>query len=197
MIRFYFISLIILLLSISIVACGGTTEVPASQDQESTVPHNQPTPPELEVPEASILQPINLAGPPAGTPMVWVDGSILVHVLGGEFVMGDGGDNNPVHMVGLSSFWIYRTKVTNRMYSVCVASGRCALPLTDEAVRSLSDPAKHDFPVTDVDWQQAEAYCAFVEGRLPTEAQWEKTARGPDGNIYPWGEAAPDCQPGY
>ena len=185
------IILIAVMLSITVAACGGATEALPSQDQEpAAAPQSQPADPE---PEAPVLQPINLAGPPAGTPMVWVDGSVLVHVPGGEFIMGDGGDDNPIHTVGLSSFWIYRTKVTNRMYSICVAAGKCALPLDEEAVKALSDLAKRDFPVVDVDWQQAEVYCKYVEGHLPTEAQWEKTARGPEGNIYPWGDPAPTC----
>jgi hypothetical protein len=125
--------------------------------------------------------------------MVWVDGSILVHVPGGEFIMGDGGDDNPIHTVALSSFWIYRTKVTNRMYSICIAAGKCTPPQDEAARKALADLAKRDIPVVDVDWQQAEAYCQFAQGHLPTEAQWEKTARGPGGNIYPWGDAAPAC----
>ena len=187
--------LITVVVSITVAACGGVTEAPPSQNQEPAqpvVPQNQPENQEAEVPTPT-LKPINLGGPPAGTPMVWVDGSILVHVPGGDFIMGDGGDDNPVHTVGLSSFWIYRTAVTNRMYSICIAAGECALPLDEEAVRALSDLTKRDFPVVDVDWQQAEAYCQFVEGRLPTEAEWEKTARGPEGNIYPWGDSAPNC----
>ena len=187
------IFLIAAILSITVAACGGRTETPPAQIQEqepAAQAQNQPVNPEQETPT---LQPINLAGPPAGTPMVWVDGSILVHVLGGEFIMGDGGDDNPIHTVGLSSFWVYRTKVTNRMYSICIAVGKCTPPQGEKAVKALSDPARRDFPVVDVDWQQAEAYCKFVEGHLPTEAQWEKTARGPDGNIYPWGDAAPTC----
>ena len=183
----------LIVLSITVAACGGVTEASLTQDPEfaePVVPESQPVNPS---PEPTALQPINLAGPPAGTPMVWVDGSILVHVSGGEFIMGDGGEDNPVHTVGLSSFWIYRTKVTNRMYSICVAWGKCTPPLTDESVKALSVPARRDLPVVDVNWQQAEAYCRFVEGRLPTEAQWEKTARGPEGNIYPWGDSAPAC----
>ena len=193
--RFHFISCMVVFLSIVVAACGGVKDAPPPQDQEPAISQNQenqPAEPEPESPTPT-LQPINLAGPPAGTPMVWVDGSILVHVPGGEFIMGDGGDDNPVHAVGLSSFWIYRTKVTNRMYSVCVAAGRCTPPLGEEAVQALSDPTRRDFPVVNVNWQQADAYCKFVEGHLPTEAQWEKSARGPDGNIYPWGDAAPDC----
>ena len=190
--RFHLFLFVVVALSILVAACGGVTEAQPSLIPEPlvSVPQSQPASP---VPEIPALQPINLAGPPAGTPMVWVDGSILVHVPGGDFIMGDGGDDNPVHTVGLSSFWIYRTKVTNRMYSICMAVGKCASPLDDEAVSALSDPAKRDFPVANVDWQQANAYCEFVEGHLPTEAQWEKTARGPDGNIYPWGDSAPVC----
>ncbi len=189
------ILLILVTLSITVAACGGVNEAGSSQNQEEepAVPQSQPDESEPEETQVPTLQPINLAGPPAGTPMVWVDGSILVHVPGGEFIMGDGGDDNPIHTVGLSSFWIYRTKVTNRMYSICIAAGKCSAPLDEAAVKALSDPTRRDFPVVDLDWQQAEAYCKYVEGHLPTEAQWEKTARGPDGNIYPWGDAAPTC----
>jgi len=187
------IFLIAVVVSIMVAACGGAIEAPPPQDQEPVqpvAPQDQPDEQETEVPT---LQPINLAGPPAGAPMVWVDGSILVHVLGGEFIMGDGGEDNPVHTVGLSSFWIYRTKVTNRMYSICIAAGECDLPQDEDVIKTLSDPTRRDFPVVDVDWQQAETYCRFVEGHLPTEAQWEKTARGPEGNVYPWGDSAPTC----
>jgi formylglycine-generating enzyme required for sulfatase activity len=55
------------------------------------------------------------------------------------------------------------------------------------------DPRHANDPVTGVIWAQADAYCKWVNGRLPTEAEWEKTARGPDGDIYPWGEGAPNC----
>lgn len=185
--------LVAVILSMAGAACGGVTEALPSPTQEpaAAVPsQSQPVEPTLTAPT---LQPINLAGPPAGTPMVWVDGSILVHVPGGEFIMGDGGDDNPIHTIALSSFWIYRTKVTNRMYSICIATGKCLPPQDEPARKALSDPAKRDYPVVNVDWGQAEAYCQFVQGHLPTEAQWEKTARGPEGNIYPWGDAAPTC----
>ena len=51
-----------------------------------------------------------------------------------------------------------------------------------------------DFPVVGVRWDQAENYCHSIGGFLPTEAQWEKTARGPDGNLYPWGNTEPNCE---
>ena len=124
--RIHPVVLIFVALSIMIAACGGVTETPPVQDENQEPAEPQQSQPESPEPEEPVLQPINLGGPPAGTPMVWVDGSILVHVPGGEFIMGDGGDDNPIHTVSLSSFWIYRTKVTNRMYSICIATGKCA-----------------------------------------------------------------------
>jgi hypothetical protein len=125
--------------------------------------------------------------------MVWVDGSVLVFVPGGEFIMGAGGDDNPETIVNLSGFWIYRTKVTNRLYALCIAAGECTPPADPEAAEALTDRFLRDRPVVGVNWAQGQAYCEWVQGRLPTEAQWEKTARGPEGNIYPWGDAAPSC----
>lgn len=175
-----------------LLACGWQTATipsPEAATQVVTAPSVEPV---ASTAESSAL-PIDLSGPPTGTPMIWVDGSILVHVPGSEFIMGGEGTDNPVHKVGLSSFWIYRTKVTNRMYAYCVAAGKCAPPKDPNSLKDFNDAALRDVPVAGVDWEQADIYCKFIEGRLPTEAEWEKTARGPDGNIYPWGDAAPDC----
>ncbi len=137
---------------------------------------------------------VELAGPELGTMMQWVDGSLLVYVPPGEFTMGDGGDDSPIHTVNLSDFWIYRTEVTNAMYLRCMAAGECSNPAVDPALpEDISVPELASKPVVGVNWEQAEAYCRFVDGHLPTEAQWEKTARGPDGNIYPWGNGEPNC----
>ncbi len=106
--------------------------------------------------------------------------------------MGHGGDDNPEHEVTVSDFWMYRAKVTNSQFAYCVAMGKCAPPNTDKN-KGYGDYAKANHPVTGVNYEQAAAYCSFVHGRLPTEAEWEKAARGPDGNIYPWGDAVPTC----
>ena len=147
-----------------------------------------------EAPATPTLVPVVLSGPPMEVGSMWpyVDGSILVAVPGGPFTMGHGGSDNPEHTVTLSDFWIYQTKVTNEQYALCVKAGKCKVPdLTDNI--GYSDVAHFNDPVTGVTWDQASAYCSFVHGALPTEAQWEKTARGPDGLIYPWGNGDPSC----
>ncbi len=131
----------------------------------------------------------------AGTPVVESLGGVpLVYVPAGCFLMGsDDGDpdERPVHRVCLSAFWIGRTEVTNAQYAACVDEGGC-LPLADR--RYASDPAYADHPAVGVTWEQADAYAAWLSAttgesfRLPTEAQWEYAARGPESRLYPWGE---------
>ncbi|MFZ1043198.1 MAG: SUMF1/EgtB/PvdO family nonheme iron enzyme [Anaerolineales bacterium] len=140
----------------------------------------------------STTAPIDLASPPmtVGSSYLYFDGSLLVAVPGGPFIMGGGGSDNRKHTITLSDFWIYSTKVTNRQFAQCVAVGKCTSPdLQDD--QTYSDPNHQNDPVVGVIWAQAAAYCDYAHGQLPTEAQWEKTARGPNGNIYPWGNSAP------
>lgn len=140
------------------------------------------------------LTPIVLSGPPmeVGSTFQYVDGSILVAVPGGPFTMGHGGSDNPEHTVTLSDFWIYKTKVVNQQYALCVNGGKCTLPDKIDDFTYFDATHAND-PVVGVNWSQASDYCSFVHGQLPTEAQWEKTARGPDGSIYPWGNNSPGC----
>jgi formylglycine-generating enzyme required for sulfatase activity len=140
------------------------------------------------------LAPIVLSGPPmqVGSSFQYVDGSTLVAVPGGPFTMGHGGSDNPEHTVTLSDFWIYKAKVVNQEYALCVNAGKCTPPDTIDDF-TFGDATHANDPVVGVTWAQASAYCSFVHGQLPTEAQWEKTARGPDGNLYPWGNNAPIC----
>ena len=139
------------------------------------------------------LVPVQLGGPTAGTVMSWMDGSSLVYVPAGQFNMGASGLDNPSHTVSLSSYWITRTKITNRMYALCVGVGVCAPPSTTGAGIVYSNPTFADHPVVGVTWDQAATYCGWAGGRLPTEAEWEKTARGPGGQTYPWGNEQPSC----
>jgi len=125
-----------------------------------------------------------------GSTYLYFDGALLVAVPGGSFIMGHGGSDNPEHTVTLSDFWIYSTKVTNREFQQCVLVGKCTSPdLQDN--QGYNDPRRQSDPVVGVNWAQSEAYCNYANGHLPTEAQWEKSARGPNGNLYPWGNGAP------
>jgi formylglycine-generating enzyme required for sulfatase activity len=124
----------------------------------------------------------------------------LVRVPAGSFSMGsDSGapDEKPVHCVTGSAFAMDRYEVTNVRYGACVRAGACTSPsLSSSATRAhyFDDPAFADYPVIFVSWAQAKAFCAFANGRLPTEAEWERAAAGSDApRTYPWGESPPDC----
>jgi len=92
---------------------------------------------------------------------------------------------SPQHEVCSEAFWIGSTEVTNSQYAVCVEAGACSPPVDRT---TFDDPAYADYPVIQVKWADAMAYAEWVGGRLPTEAEWEYAARGPDGWQYPWGD---------
>jgi len=123
----------------------------------------------------------------------------MVFVPAGEFSMGSEQgdvDESPVHNVYLDAFYIDMYEVTNAHYRLCVDAGACLQPEKTGSFTRASyyeNPVFDDFPVMYVNWDMAQAYCAWRDARLPSEAQWEKAARGTDGRTYPWGEDI-DCQ---
>jgi len=153
-----------------------------------------PTPTNTEEP---LNQPIALEINP-------IDGAEYVLVPAGEFLMGSEsgkdpyfwGAEGPEHMVFLDEYWIYRTEVTNGMYQACVEEQKCPKPQYLNSV-DVSDyygnPEYDEYPVIHVTFTHAQAYCNWAGGKLPTEAQWEKAARGNEGNMFPWGNDLPDA----
>jgi len=128
-----------------------------------------------------------------------VDSMVMVYVPKGTFSMGsDSGSANeqPVHTVYLDAFWIDRTEVINAMYAKCVQAGICQAPLHNFSFSHstyYSNIEFDQFPVIYVNWSMANTYCAWAGRRLPTEAEWEKAARGTDMRIYPWGNDTPNA----
>lgn len=95
------------------------------------------------------------------------------------------GNEMPRHLVHLSSYWIDRFEVRVADYERCVQVGRCAPRPRSEATQRFDAP---DLPVSRVTWNDAQTYCVFRGARLPTEAEFERAARGVRGRRYPWGE---------
>ncbi len=145
-----------------------------------------------------------------------IDGALMVYVEAGPFTMGSAGDEGasdeqPQHTVTLGAFWIDRTEVTNEQYIRFLNDqgahlGACGG--VDCVETKAENVASHillnnggygvesgfaDHPVIGVTWFGAVAYCAWAGAGLPTEAQWEKAARGTDARTYPWGDADPSC----
>jgi len=132
------------------------------------------------------------------------DGMVQMYVPAGNFIMGwNGGkaDEGPEHKVYLNAFWIDQTEVTVGQYRMCVEAGVCAHPQqgvhhmrnSSEMRRSYYDNEEYfNFPVIFVNWSQAKTYCEWAGRRLPTEAEWEKAARGTDERLYPWGNEEPN-----
>lgn len=110
------------------------------------------------------------------------DNMTMLYVPAGEFTMGYGEglqDQRPSHTVYLDAYWIDKTEVTMGQYALCVGAGKCRRP-------KGAQPSE-DSPVVNGTWDDANSYCAFVGAPLPTEAEWEKAARGTDERMYPWG----------
>lgn len=121
-------------------------------------------------------------------------GVVMRLIPAGEFTMGsdiDSATNNPAHVVNLDAFYMDVFEVTNAQYAACVADGVCERPhydRTDFRPGYYGNPEYDNYPVIYVDWYMANTFCEWRGVRLPTEAEWEKAARGTDGRSYPWGE---------
>jgi len=154
-----------------------------------------------EVPtEAATAEPTIATTPTLGTGSSITreaDGMTMMYVPEGEFSMGNDSTNFereiPAHKLFLDAYWIDQTEVTNAMYATCVEAGGCKPP---KEKKSATYPEYYgnsdfdDYPVVYVSWDSATEYCTWAGGRLPTEAEWEKAARGTDGRNYTWGDTS-------
>jgi formylglycine-generating enzyme required for sulfatase activity len=126
--------------------------------------------------------PAGLAAPAAG------NATDRVLIPAGPFTRGStrgADDERPVRVQTLGAYRIDRTEVTRGMYAKCVAAHKC-VAVTEDLLR------EPDLPMTNVNWHEARAFCSYSGGRLPTENEWEKAARGTDTREFPWGDGA-DC----
>ena len=134
--------------------------------------------------------------PPPRCPESAVMGQ-MIEIPAGEFVMGCddldskkcGAAERTRVTVDVPAFSIDRTEVTQAAYQRCIEAGACTPP-----AGGFEPTAACTHPVVNVSWKQAGQYCAWQNKRLPTEAEWEKAARGTDERMFPWGDDAPTCE---
>ena len=129
--------------------------------------------------------------------------SLWISFDGGTFEMGAAHIEaaTPVHTVTLDAFDMMRSEVTAQHYRECVLEGGCDAPGyppdVDYGLRTYNVLAYRFKPVNFVDWEQAKAFCEWIGGYLPSEAQWEFAARSEGADLmYPWGDQEPDCHRG-
>jgi len=165
---------------------------------------NRPAIPVTGPTTTAVVESTSTPEPPTDTPTITPTplplqvtdshGVTMMLVSGGEFTMGnDNGeaDEAAAHKLFLSDFYIDKYEVTNGFYYACVNDGACKKPIKDASrthAGYYSKPQYNKYPVVYVTWDMANDYCSWRGARLPTEAEWEKAARGPSGNTYPWGD---------
>lgn len=188
----------------TLVTWATFTPIPTPLPTSTPIPTRTPSPtlsptlpPPSPTPTALLPTATPTVGPGWGSVRLrTTDGMEQVYVGSGSFQMGSVDDdllayNNerPPHEVTLPSFWLDRTEVTNDQFRQCVAGGDCEPPTEcDWGEPTYNKAGLGDHPVVCVDWPSAQAYCAWAGGRLPTEAEWEYAARGPQNRLYPWGD---------
>jgi formylglycine-generating enzyme required for sulfatase activity len=161
----------------------------------------------LEAGGCQSAQPAQPAPPPPPPPPTCADGMVLVQ--GASFMMGSvqgqgEADETPAHRVTLDTYCIDRHEVSVAQFRQCAQAGTCGVFMTVNLPGLSPQDAtlfnqycnggrgdRDNHPMNCLDWAQADAYCRWRGGRLPSEAEWELAARGTEQRVYPWGNAAP------
>ena len=168
------------------------TAMKEDNERKASIPTDTPTavPTETATPAPTNTLPPRPIALDRGKAITWnADGSEMAAIPASSFTMGmdhtflfDPDGILPKHRVSLDDYWIDRAEITQAQYALCVADGVCQ-PVERIADEWMGD----DLPILNVRWADAVSYCAWAGKRLPSEAEWEKAARGDDSRLYPWG----------
>lgn len=187
---------ILAVLAIIASACGAGNAQPTAIALPTAFPTNTPA--------VNPVQEVDSGGEAGSERVSDIDGMPQAYIPDGTFRMGamdeDGqSDERPDHNVTLKGFWIDKLEVTNGMFLLCVKAGACEPPQqfnSETHDQYFNTEEFNAFPVVYVTSFQAETYCEWAGRRLPTEAEWERAARGDDFRVYPWGDERPDSSRG-
>ena len=200
----------ILLITLLLGSCAPGTASPIklpialSTTAQTVTQPPRPTQTFLPTATSTATRPLTATSTPAAvtSPIELTDANHVEMALvpAGDFTMGDNNgpeDERPAHVVYLDAYYMDIFEVTNKQYEACVDAGICQPPVSGSSNTRSSyygDPQYENYPVIYVNGDMANTYCrVWRSAELPTEAQWEKAARGTDARTYPWGEEVPDC----
>jgi sulfatase modifying factor 1 len=180
-------------------ASSATPVAAVSGQSAGAIPAGAPVEPESEDDGSEVEAP-----PPSPIPVRPANAHVKVpfengmyRLPGGKFIQGAGGvtataNERPAHPVTLEPFWIDQTEVTVGDYRACVTARSCARPARSSAACTY-DRGDPSLPVSCVHWADADAFCRYAGKRLPSESEWEYSARGTTAVRFPWGGAGGNC----